>query len=44
MLITRNYNNMGDAKKTVIHIPKHRVGQYLLIRYPLLFKNFSDLQ
>ena len=38
MLITSNYNNMGDAEKTVIHIPKLRVGQYLLlfdIRYYL---------
>ena len=38
MLITINYNNMGNAKKTVIHNPKLRIGQYLLlfdIRYYL---------
>ena len=29
MLITSNYNNMGNAKKTVIHIPKLRVIQLL---------------
>ena len=26
-----NYNNMCNVKKTVIHIPKLRVGQYLLL-------------
>ena len=38
MLITSNYNTMGGAEKTVIHIPKLRVRQYLLlfdIRYCL---------
>ena len=29
MLITSNYNTMGGAEKTVIHIPKLRVRQYL---------------
>ena len=31
MLISSNYNDMGNTKKTVIHIPKLRVGQYLLL-------------
>lgn len=38
MLITSNYENMGNAKNTVIHILKLRVAQYLLlfdIRYYL---------
>ena len=38
MLITSNYENMGNAKNTVIHILKLRVAQYLLlldIRYHL---------
>ena len=37
---------MGNAKKTVIHIPELTVGQYLFVFfwYQLLFKNFIDLQ
>ena len=38
---------MGNAKKTVIHIPELTVGQYLFFFffwYQLLFKNFIDLQ
>ena len=37
---------MGNAKKTVIHIPELAVGQYLFcfFWYQLLFKNFIDLQ
>ena len=38
MLITSNYENMGNAKNTVIHILKLRVAQYVLlfdIRYYL---------
>ena len=32
MLITSNYNDMGNGKKkTGIHIPKLRVGQYLFL-------------
>ena len=31
MLITSNYNIMCNEKKTVIHIPKLRVRQYLLL-------------
>ena len=46
MLITSNYKNMCNAKKTVTHISKLRDGQYLLLFdiHPLLFKNFTDLQ
>ena len=37
---------MGNAKKTVIHIPELTVGQYLFFffLYQLLFKNFIYLQ
>ena len=36
---------MGNAKKTVIHIPELTVGQYwFFFWYRLLFKNFIDLQ
>ena len=38
MLITSNYDNLGNAKNTVIHILNFRVAQYLLlfdIRYYL---------
>ena len=31
MLIASDYNNMSNMKKTVIHIPKFRVGQHLLL-------------
>ena len=31
MLIVSDHNNMCNVKKTVIHIPKLRVGQYLLL-------------
>ena len=47
MLITSNYNSMGNTEKTVIRIPKLKVGQYLLlfdIRYflkiPLICSKF----
>ena len=45
VLIISNYDIMGNTNKAVIHILKLRVGQYFVfIRYPLLFKNFTDLQ
>ena len=31
MLRTSNCDNMGNAKKAVIHIPKLRVRQYLFL-------------
>ena len=45
MLITSNYDNMGNAKKTVIHIPKFRLLNICLYsKYSLLFRNVTDLQ
>ena len=41
---TSHCNNMGNAEKNCIRIPKFRVCQYLFFRYPLLFKNFTNLQ
>ena len=41
MLIASIYNNMGNAEKTVKHIPKLKFGR---IWYLLLFKSFTDLQ
>ena len=31
MLITSNYNDMGNAKKTIIHIPKLGFCQYFIL-------------
>ena len=33
MLITNNYDNMRNANKTVIHVPKLRSHQYLILFY-----------
>ena len=31
ILVASDYNNMGNAKKTVKHIPKLSVSKYLLL-------------
>lgn len=48
MLITNNYDNVGNTNKTIIHIPKHRTNRYsflfptrwwgILLIYENLFK------
>ena len=35
---------MKNAKNTVIHIPKLKVGQNFFVQQPLLFKKFTDQQ
>ena len=40
-----NCDNMGNTNKTVIHIPKTQGWSiFVFISYPLLLKNFTDLQ
>ena len=43
--IASSCNNMGNARKTVIHIPKlNGWSIFVFIQYPLLFQNLTDLQ
>ena len=45
VLIISNCDIMGNTNKTVMDIPKLKVGRYFVfIRYSLLSKNLTDLQ
>ena len=43
-MLTSNYNKMGNAKKTAIHIPELNAWSVFIFIHYLLFQDLADLQ